>query len=263
MTPDRATYGTLLTQTWVHAGRLLTRWQRDRAVLAGSLFLPVCLLLVYYVVLDERVHKVTGTESVYGLVPVCAVLSALFGAFSTSVSIQLERESGLLSRMWVLPGHRASAITGRLIAEAARALVGTILITALGVAVGLRFTYGWPTALLYVLVPSVVVVGFTALVTAMSIRTNGRTVMTWLVAATVSLAFLNPGTTPLGQFPEWLRPFVRFQPISPPVELMAALAHGGPLLIPIASTAFWAVALLAIFTPIAVRGYRVAAESSA
>jgi ABC-2 type transport system permease protein len=128
---------------------------------------------------------------------------------------------------------------------------------------GLRFTHGWPTALLYILIPSIVVFGFTALVTAMSIRTNGRTVMTWLVAGTVSLAFLNPGTTPIGQFPEWLRPFVRLQPISPPIEAMSAVAHGGPLLLPLAMTLLWAVVLLAVFTPMAVRGYRFAAESNA
>ena len=36
----------------------------------GSLVFPICLLLAYNVVLGEQVHKVTGVESVYGLVPV-------------------------------------------------------------------------------------------------------------------------------------------------------------------------------------------------
>lgn len=257
------TQGSLLTQSWVQAGRLLTEWRRERAVLVGSLIVPVSLLLVYVAVLDERVHKLTGVESVYGLVPVCAVLSALFGALSTSLGIAMERDSGMLSRMWVLPVHRASPLTGRLTAEAVRALVGTILITALGIAMGLRFTHGWLTILIYVLIPSVVVVGFTALVMAIAIRTNGVSLMTWLAAGTVALAFLNPGTTPINTFPEWLRPFVRMQPMSPPIEAMWALAHGGPLVRPLALTIAWAVVLLAVSVPMAVRGYRDAAESSA
>ncbi len=263
MIPQPGMQGSLLTQSWVQAGRLLTRWRRDRAVLMGSLIFPVCLLLVYEVVLGERVRKVTGVDSVYGLVPLCAVLSALFGALGGAVGITMERDSGLLSRMWVLPVHRASALTGRLTAEAVRALIGTVLITALGVAMGLRFTHGWPTALVYILIPSIVVVGFTALVMALAIRTNGRTVMTWLVGVTVSLAFLNPGTTPIGLFPDWLRPLVRVQPMSPPIETMWALAHGGPLVWPLAMTLLWTIVLLAVFIPIAVRGYRLAAESSA
>jgi ABC-2 type transport system permease protein len=255
--------GSLLTQSWVQAGRLLTGWRRDRAVLMGSLIFPVFLLLVYQVVLGERVHTLTGVESVYGLVPLCAVLSALFGAVGTSAGITWERETGLLSRMWVLPVHRASALTGRLTAEAVRALMGTVVITALGVTMGLRFAHGWPTALAYILIPPIVVVGFTALLMALAIRTNGRTVLTWLAAGTVSLAFVNPGTTPIGLFPDWLRPLVRLQPMSPPIEVMRALAHDGPIGWPLAMTLIWAIVLLAVFIPLAVRGYRIAAESSA
>lgn len=257
------TQGSLLSQSWVQAGRLLTEWRRERAVLVGSLIVPVSLLLVYVVVLDERVHKLTGVESVYGLVPVCAVLSGLFGALSTSLGIAMERDSGLLSRMWVLPVHRASAFTGRLTAEAVRALLGTILITALGFAMGLRFTHGWPIVLAYVLIPPITVVGFTAVVMAIAIRTNGVSLMTWLAAGTVALAFLNPGTTPINMFPDWLRPFVRLQPVSAPIEAMWAMAHGGPLLWPLALTLLWALVLFAVSIPIAVRGYHSAAESSA
>ncbi|UXA04250.1 ABC transporter permease [Mycobacterium sp. SMC-2] len=252
-----------MTESWVHAGRLLTRWRRDHGVLMGSLVFPICLMLIYQVVLGEQVRKVTGVDSVYGLAPLAAELSALFGALGGAVSVTLERQLGIHRRLWVLPVHRTSALTGRIAADAARACIGTVLITAVGVTLGLRFTHGWLTALLYVLIPSIAVVGFTALVTALAIRANGRTVMTWLVGVTVSLAFLNPGTTPIALYPEWLRPFVRMQPMSPPIEAMWALAHGGPLVWPLVMTLLWTIGLLAVFMPIAVRGYRQAAESSA
>ncbi len=263
MIPWPGVQGSLLTQSWVQAGRLLTRWRRDRALLIGSLIFPVSLLLVYEWMLDERVRQITGVDSVYGLVPMCAVLSALFGALGSAVSIPMERDWGLLSRMWVLPVHRASALAGRLTAEAVRALIGTVLITALGVTMGLRFSHGWPTALVYILIPPIVVVGFTAPVTALALRTNGHTGMTWLTAGTVPLAFVNSGATPIGLFPDWLRPLVRVQPMSPPIEVMRALAHDGPLVWPLAMTLIWAIVLLAVFIPLAVRGYRLAAESSA
>lgn len=263
MIPQPAMQGSLLTQSWLQAGRLLTRWRREPAVLIGSLIFPLCLLLVYKAVLGEQVHKVTGVDSIYGLVPMCAVLAALFGALGSAVGITMERQSGLLSRMWVLPVHRASALTGRLTAEAARALIGTVLITAVGMTMGLRFTHGWPAALAYILIPSVVVVAFTALVMALAIRVNGRSIVTWLAAGTTSLVFVSSGTAPIGLFPDWLRPLVRVQPMSPPIEVMRALAHDGPLVWPLAMTLIWVVVLLAVFIPLAVRGYRVAAESSA
>jgi len=255
--------GSLLIQSWVQAGRLLIRWRRDRAVLMGSLVFPICLLLAYDVVLGQRVLRVTGVESVYGLVPVCALLSALFGSLGSAVGIAVERETGMLSRLWVLPVHRASALTGRLTAEAARALVGTVLITVVGMTMGLRFAHGWLGALVYILIPSMLVIGFTAVAMALAIRTNGRVVMTWLASVTVSLAFVNPGTTPIAQFPDWLRPLVRVQPMSPPIQAMWALAHDGPIVWPLVMTFLWTIALLAVFMPIAVRGYRLAAESNA
>jgi ABC-2 type transport system permease protein len=255
------TQGSLLTESWVQAGRLLLRWRRDRAVLMGSLMLPVFLLFAYQIVLGEQVHKVTGVDSIYGLVPMCAVISALFGSLGNSVGITMDRQSRLLSRLWVLPIHRASAITGWMTAEVVRALIGTSLITALGVTMGLRFTHGWPAALVFILIPSIVVTGFTALVLALAIRNNGRAAMSWLLGMTFSLAFVNPGATPIGLFPAWVRPLIRMQPISPPIETMRALAHGGPIAWPLAITVMWAVVLLAVFIPVAVRGFRKAAES--
>ncbi|OBH67951.1 hypothetical protein A5682_12355 [Mycobacterium mantenii] len=229
----------------------------------GSLLLPVFLLVIYKIVLGPQVQKVTGADAVYGIVPMCAVISALFGSLGNSVGITMDRESRVLSRMWVLPIHRASAVTGWIIAEVVRAFIGTILITVLGLVMGLRFTQGWPAALLFLLIPSIAVTGFTALVMAMAIRNNGRTAMTWVLGVTFALAFVNPGATPLKLFPDWARPLIRMQPISPPIETMRSLAHGGAVMWPLVTTLFWAVVLLVVFTPVAVRGYRLAAEASA
>lgn len=263
MTHRREPQGSLLTQSWVQAGRLLLRWRRDQAVLMGSLLLPVFLLFAYQIVLGEQVRRVTGVESVYGVVPMCAVISGLFGSLGNSVGITMDRQSRLLSRMWVLPVHRASALTGWVTAETVRAFIGTVLITAIGLAMGLRFTHGWIAIPIFLLIPSVVVSGFTAPVMALAIRNNGRTAMTWLLGVTFSLAFVNPGATPIKLFPDWARPFIRMQPISPPIEVMRALAHGGPLVLPLAMTLIWAFALFVVFTPVAVRGYRLAAEACA
>ncbi|MEM6107857.1 ABC transporter permease [Mycobacterium sp. 050272] len=263
MTSQSTHHGSLLVESWLEAGRHLIRWRRDRAVLMGSLLFPIFLLLLYQIVLGEQLHRATGVDSIYGLVPFCAVLSALFGSLGNAVGITMDRQAGLLTRMWVLPVHRASALTGRLVAEATRALVGTLLITLLGVFLGLRFTHGWATVLLYVLIPSIMVVGYTTLLMALVIRTNGRTIMTWLVGGTVTLAFVNPATTPVQSFPKALQPWIHIQPLSPPIETMRSLAYGGPIVLPLAMTFLWAIVLVAVFAPLAIRGYRRAAESSA
>ncbi|WP_094288532.1 ABC transporter permease [Mycobacterium lehmannii] len=261
--PPAEPHGSLLIETWLHAGRILTRLRRDRFVLMGSLLLPISFLTLYEVVLGARVQQLTGESSVYGLVPICAILSGLFGSLGNAASVALDRESGLLSRIWVLPIHRASPLLGRVLAEAVRALVGTLLIVLLGMPLGLRFANGALAALIFLLIPAAVVVGFTSLVLALAIRRNARTLMAWLISVTIALAFINPGFSPIETFPPWIQPFVRMQPMSPPVETMRALASGGPIAWSLTMTLLWTILLLAAFTPIAVRGFRAAAEASA
>ena len=261
MSAHAALRSTLVSQTGQHAGRLLTRWRREPGVLVQSLFFPTFLLVVYKWVIGESILKLTGDDSLYGLVPMCAIAGALFGALGTGVAIPEERESGLLSRLWVLPVHRASALSGRLIAEAARTLVGAVGITAVGVAMGLRFNEGPVATVAFVLIPLVVITGFAAVVVAVAVRADGRNMVTGLASVCFLLLFFNTGMVPLEVFPEWLQPVVRAQPMSPAIETMRALAEGGPTLVPLLQTLAWTLGLLAVFGPLAVRGYRRAAEA--
>ncbi len=230
-------------------------------VLVQSLIFPTFLLIVYKLVIGESILNLTGDDSLYGLVPMCAVTGALFGAMGTGVAIPDERESGLLSRLWVLPVNRASALTGRLLAEAARALVGAVAITAVGVALGLRFHQGWVAATAFVLIPVLMVIGFAAVIVAVGVRANGKNIITGLSMVAFLLLFFNTGMVPLDVFPGWLQPVVRAQPMSPAIEAMRALADGGPTLWPLLQSVAWVLGLIVVFGPLAVRGYRVAAES--
>ena len=49
-------------------------------VLIQSLIFPTFLLIVYKLLIGESILNRTGDDSLYGLVPMCAVAGALFGA---------------------------------------------------------------------------------------------------------------------------------------------------------------------------------------
>jgi ABC-2 type transport system permease protein len=253
---------TLALESRLQAGRLLRGWTREPVVLIQALIFPTFLLVVYSLVIGQSVRHLTGGDSLYGLVPMCAVAGALFGAIGAGAAIPDERESGLLSRLWVLPVHRASALAGRLLAEAARALVGSIVITAVGLAIGLRFHQGWLAAIGFVFVPVLMVVGFSTVIVAFGVKSNGKNIITGLSTVCFLLLFFNTGMVPVGAFPGWLQPIVKAQPMSPAIDAMRALADGGPTLWPVLQSVAWVVGLVAVFGPMAVRGYRAAAESS-
>jgi ABC-2 type transport system permease protein len=248
-------------QSALEAGRLLRRWRRDPIVAVQALLFPTFLLVIYKVLIGKAVLAVTGSDSLYGLVPMCAVVGAVFGTLGAGLALPAERESGLLSRLWVLPVHRASALTGRLLAEAIRTAASAVVLTAFGVALGLRFADGWAAAMAFVVVPVMMSVGVATAVIAIAVRADGRAMVTWLGAGCVVLLFFNTGAAPVEVFPSWLQQAVRLQPMSPTIEAMRGLAAGGPVLWPLLQTGAWACGLVAVFAPTAVRGYRAAAEA--
>ena len=250
-----------VSQSASEAGRLLRRWRRDPIVAVQALLFPTFLLVVYKLLIGKSVLAVTGHDSLYGLVPMCAVVGAVFGTLGAGLALPAERESGVLTRLWVQPVHRASTVAGRLVAEAARTTTSAIVLTIFGIALGLRFSYGWIAVLAFVLVPVAISAGMASLVIAIAARADGKAMVTWLGAGCVLLLFLNTGVAPAEVFPGWLQPVVRFSPISPTIEAMRGLAEGGPVLSPLWQAGLWAGVLVAVFAPAAVRGYRAAAEA--
>nr|WP_232002933.1 ABC transporter permease [Mycobacterium sp. 1245801.1] len=250
-----------VSQSASEAGRLLRRWRRDPIVAVQALLFPTFLLIIYKLLVGKSVLAITGHDSLYGLVPMCAVVGAVFGTLGAGLALPSERESGVLTRLWVQPVHRASTVAGRLVAEAARTTTSAVVLTVFGIALGLRFSYGWMAMLAFVLVPVAISAGMATLVIAIAARADGKAMVTWLGAGCVVLLFLNTGVAPAEVFPGWLQPVVRFSPISPTIEAMRALAEGGPVLSPLWQAGLWGGVLVAVFAPAAVRGYRAAAEA--
>ncbi|MCX4093127.1 ABC transporter permease [Nocardia sp. alder85J] len=250
---------TLLSQSLVEAGRLVRRWPRQQDVLTATLIFPVLLLLMYQLVLDRALTAASGTGAVYGFVPMIAVTSALYGAMGTGISLHAEAESGLLRRFWVLPIHRGAGLTGRLLAECARTLVATAVIVILGVALGLRFHHGWWSVLGVLLVPVLLMPGFVALVVSVAVGKGGAQIVQLFSVLILLGMFFNSGFVPVTNYPGWLQPIVRAQPMSCAIEAMRHCTLGGPLLVPVLQVLAWTAGLTLVFGGLAVRGYRKAA----
>lgn len=252
---------TLLDQSLTETGRLLRRWRRQQEVLVTTLVLPILLLLLYQLVLSKSLLVASGSEPIYGFVPMIAVSGAMYGAMGTGISLYGERQSGLLRRFWVLPVHRSAGLIGRLLAECARALAATAVVLVVGVLLGLRFHQGWPAALGSLLVPVIVIAGFTPMVIVVGVSRIGDQVAQIFAAVVLVGMFFNSGFAPLSNYPGWLQPIVRGQPMSCASEAMRGLILDGPILTPLLQTTAWSLLLAAAFGVLAVRGYRRAAQS--
>jgi ABC-2 type transport system permease protein len=263
MTATSTPRSAMVAESLLFAGWHMNRWRAQPLLPIQSVLFPTLLLIIYHLLIGESMVRITGTDNLGGLVPLCALAGGMLGALGSGFAIPAERASGLLSRMWTFPVHRSSALTGRLLAEAVRTLLSAALITAVGVALGLRFEAGWVAVVPFLLVPVLVVVVFATVVTSLALAAgpDGNTLFTWLGTASIGLVFGSAGVAPLELFPSWLRPVIQYQPMSPAVESMRAFAEGGSALWPLILTLGWVLVFAALFGPLAVRNYRLAAET--
>jgi ABC-2 type transport system permease protein len=253
----------LAVESLLFAGRHVKRWRTEPLIPIQSVVFPTLLLIIYYLLIGESMVTITGTDNLDGLVPMCALAGGMFGALGAGFAVPYERASGLLSRLWTFPVHRSSALVGRLLAEAARTLVAAALITAVGVALGLRFEGGWIAVIPFLFVPVVVVSVFATVVLTVALAAGHEVnaMFTWLATGSIGLVFASAGVAPVEMFPTWLQPVIQFQPMSPAIESMRALAAGDSAIWPLTLTFAWALAFAVVFGPLSIRNYRRAAES--
>jgi ABC-2 type transport system permease protein len=243
-------------QTLVQSKRLLIWWSRDLPTVVQSLVVPILLLLTVNTVLGERLSSITGHSALFGSVPMVVIVAIVSGSSVSAIGLIRERTDGLLARFWVLPVHRASGLLSRLVAEAVRMLVTTVVILCAGMALGFRFQQGPLGGLAWVLIPLVFGIGFATLVTTAALY-SATTTLVEAIALVITLGiFFCTGFVPLDQYPQWIRPVVEHQPMSYAIEAMRGVSQGGPVLWPMIATALWASGIIAACVVPMAHGYR-------
>lgn len=246
----------LFRDTWVLTARLLRRWSRDRATVLESLVMPVVLLATLNIVLGTAVSQLTGHSALYGSVPLIGMVGAMSGSMVGGIGLMRERTEGLLSRLWVLPVHRASGLLSRLAADAVRIVGTTAVIACAGLALGFRFRQGILASVAWLFIPTVFGVAFTMVVMTIALYAANTIMVEATEVIWGLLMFFSTGFVPLGRYPRWIQPTVQHQPMSYAIEAMRGLSLGGPVLAPIVGLLLWSAGIAAVCAvPMAI-GYR-------
>lgn len=246
----------LASSTLLQTKRILTRWARDFVTVIEALIFPILFLLVLKIVLGTLIYTMTHDNAMYSIVPLIALGAAITGSTFVAIDLMRERTSGLLSRLWVLPVHRASGVLARILADAIRILFTTIVMLLAGVAMGFRFRQGILPTLMWFTVPVILGVAFAASVTTVALYVGQVLVVEAVEVAQALAIFFSTGLLPLDQYPTWIQPVVAHQPVSYAVAAMRGLSTGGPVLVPYVATLLWAAFFCATNAiPLAI-GYR-------
>lgn len=245
-----------VAQTLLQTNRLLTRWARDYITVIGAIVLPILFMVVLNIVLGNLAYVVTHDSGLYSIVPLIALGAAITGSTFVAIDLMREHSFGLLARLWVLPVHRASGLISRILANAIRTLVTTLVMLGTGVVLGFRFRQGLIPSLMWISVPVILGIAIAAMVTTVALYTAQTVVVEGVELVQAIAIFFSTGLVPLNSYPGWIQPFVAHQPVSYAIAAMRGFAMGGPVLSPMIGMLVWTAGICVVCAvPLAI-GYR-------
>lgn len=257
---ERIKYG--VSDTVVMIRRNLLRLFRLPRLLFFSSVQPVMFLLLFNYVFGGAISVGGGDESyIMFLLPGILIQTVLFGSIQTGVGLAEDLQKGIIDRLRSLPMVRSAVVAGRIVADATRNILVLFLMLSVGLLIGFRFENGfWPAvaAFLLMLLFGVAFSWISATIGIFSKDSETAQVMGFMWV--FPLVFASAVFVPVQTMPGWLQVFVNNQPITHAVNAVRALLVGGGDYASIWKTLIWIVAIIVIFSPLAVRAYRRSAE---
>lgn len=244
------------------ADSLIISWRnliclsRTPEVMISVVLLPI-VFLSGFLLTFQGVMAHQGIDYIQYLVPIITLQAMFFTAMSSAVTLASDIKTGMLQRCRVMPISPIAMLGGLIIAYLVRAAIATAILLTFAHLYGFRFQTGILAIigffLLTLLFTTMSVTGYAIL--AFAIR-KPDLVQSLVIIPYTPLLLLSTGFSPAENFPDWLQPCVRFQPVSLTADALRALVNGTELLFPLLCSLIWLIGLLIIFGFVAIQLYR-------
>ncbi|MEV3904508.1 ABC transporter permease [Mycobacterium sp. NPDC050551] len=215
-----------LQQWWVLTVRVVAPTLRN-GELAIAIALSAVFTVSFYVPLREVMGAFVSGRGGYAqyLMPLIAVQAVFFAAMSAAIRSATDAVQGVERRFRTLPVSPFVPLAARMTANGYRCTVALAVAIGCGYAIGFRFYgNGYSTAGFCMLVIAIgLSVSLVGDVIGVAVRRPEATPHLLLVPQLI-LGYLSVGIQPAEQFPGWIQPVVRHQPVSVFVEALRALA---------------------------------------
>ncbi|WP_446222185.1 ABC transporter permease [Nocardia sp. IBHARD005] len=253
--PELSTLG----QWWVLTRRLIApSWRNGEIVL--SILTPVVFTVGFYVPLNLVMTVFGHGLSSYAqfLMPMIVLQAIAFTSIAAAFRAASDATGGINRRFATMPIGVATPLAARMSANMLRCGVALISAIVCGYVIGFRFDRGPVSAigfcLFAMLVGAALSLGADVLGT---ISKSPEATTQALTLPQLILGMLSVGFAPAQQFPQWIQPFVRNQPVSQFASALRVLA--GDTTAGVAAVTWsvmgpplaWAVGLIVVFVPLA------------
>ncbi|WP_244216638.1 ABC transporter permease [Gordonia alkanivorans] len=215
-----------LQQWWALSGRGVSKVLRGgEAVFA--LVSPVLVSLCFYLPLRSIMDMAPGMNYGQFLMPIVFLQSINFAASSAAMRAAFDGAQGINTRFRVLPMSPLVPMLARTATNGVLLLMSLVCATLASLAIGWRPGGGfWGTLGLFAFAGLIGVLFAWVADGIGLVAGSPEATSQALSLPTLILGMMSTGLVPLSEFPEWIQPFVRNQPISQFADSMRALDAG-------------------------------------
>jgi ABC-2 type transport system permease protein len=221
------TLGYAITDSAIMLRRVMRHTTRNPTTLVMAIVLPTAMLLLLNYAFGGAIN--TGGRYVDYLVPGIVIMGAAYSASATAVAVATDSSEGIIARFRTMAIARSAVLSGHVIGSTLRALIGTALVVAIGLAIGFRPTAGPVHWLAATALVTLMLFAIAWLATAMGLAAGNATAAASLAALLQILPFLSGAFVPTETMPGWLQSFTTNQPMTHVVAALRALLDDRPL----------------------------------
>jgi oleandomycin transport system permease protein len=248
---------TYLKHAIVIARRSLIKLTRTPEQLIDVTLQPAIFLFLFTYIFGGALGGGSRHSYVQFLVPGLLGQSIAMAGVALGQNLNADIEKGVFDRFRSLPIGRSAPLVGAVLADVVRYLTVCVMFAVFGTLVGFRVETNWLSALLAfgLAIAFALCFCWISVFIGMIARTSGS-VQGIMFLIVLPLSFGSNTFVSVGTMPGWLQAFVKNNPISHLVSCVRGLMLGGPVAHDFLWTLGWMAALLAVFVPLALRGYR-------
>lgn len=230
-----------LSQWWVLTYRFISPTLRNGEI-EVTIASSVVFTAGFYIPLHDVMSAATrGFASSYAqyIMPLIALQAITFAAMSTAFRAATDSVQGINRRFRSMPIAPVAPVAARISAAVYRCLVSLVVALVCGHLIGFRFHRSAVYSLAFCVLVLVVgaLLSFAADLVGTATR-NPEAMTPLLILPPLIFGLLSAGVQPVDQFPPWIQPIVRDQPVSKIVDTLRALAGDTT---PFGGTVTWSV----------------------
>lgn len=221
-----------------------------------AVVMPMVLTVVFVYLLGGAIEHNRGDYLQY-LMPGIMVQAVGFSSQSTGIGLNVDFSTGVMDRFRSLPIARSAVLTGRILSDTCRLLVGQLVLFAFAFALGFRAHGG--------LVPTLGAIGlllfygmalcWVSAFIGLTLR-SPSTVQSLGFIWMMPLQFTSSLFVPTDTLPNWLRVVAQVNPATFVINSCRGLLNGDLSTSDLVGALLWLTFVVVVFAPLAVRRYR-------